>query len=239
MRLTLSSELRQQIDEIVAPLLAPAKWAAMELPFAKFPHAIVRFEGPPGCGKTVLAQHMAEKFDKPPIHVSFEKMVGTEIGTTERKIDDTFRMADETQTSVVIMEECDSLFFSRDNVTPDTPHILSFVNTLLICIDRFIQREIPSMLLLTTNYPQHLDAALESRLTDVVYLHPPTGLMAEKMWLSKLPYSIKSTIKPAQLKLLSSVGATPRQMEKAILKICRAAMVKGTIPKFADFQIEA
>lgn len=238
-RLTLSSETKTQIEEILAPLKNPEKWAALALPFSPSAHAVVRMEGAPGTGKTALSNFMARRLPKPPIHISFGDIAGCQIGETEHKIMAIFKTAHETETTTIIMEECDSLFWSRDKVTEDTMHMLSFVNTLLIELDRFITRkETPSLVILTTNYPQLLDAALERRITDVIKLFPPVGRHAEKIWLSKLPECmVQPTLEPSKLDQLAELGATPDQMEKAILRICRRAMMENRNPTFADFQL--
>ncbi len=40
-----------------------------------------------------------------------------------------------------------------------------------------------------------------------------------------------------EFKQLAALGATPDQMEKAILKICRRAMHEKRLPCFEDFEL--
>lgn len=233
--LTLAPHIKKQIDEIFAPLRNPLKWASLGIPFAPSPSAIIRMEGAPGTGKTALANHMARKLTKAPLHISFAGVASNQFGATEAKIASLFATAHETEQRVIIMEECDAILWSRDNINEDTMYILGIVNTLLIEIDKFVSRQIPSLLILTSNYPQILDAALERRVTDVIRLEPPRGELARKMWLSKLPSPLSHTIQDGQLNALAALGATPDQMEKAILKICRRAMHENREPMFSDF----
>lgn len=233
MKLILSPEVQTQVDEILAPLINPALWTKMNLSFAKFPYAIVRMEGNPGCGKTALAQYMARRLKQAPLEISFDKVANPMIGETEKAINQLFHTANETETKTIIMEECDALLWSRSFVNEDTTHMLGFINTLLTCIDKFRQREIPSLLILTSNHPEKLDSAMESRITDVIKLFPPVGKLAEKLWSSKLPECLLD----ANLSQLAALGATPRQIENAILKISRRAIKQNRLPIFQDFEL--
>lgn len=235
MKLTLTSQLTDQVDDIMCPLLEPDKWAAFGLSFAKDPYAIVRMEGAPGTGKTTLANHMARKLRRAPIHLTFAEVTSTQLGETEKKMVETFKVAAETECPTVILEECDAVLWSRDLVSDDTMYQLSFVNTMLQEIDKFIHRGIPSLLVVTTNYPKLLDAAFERRVTDIIKLDIPQGQTAVKMWKSKLPESIVNEISHREFEQLAEVGATPAQMEAAVLKVCRKALRNNTTPTFEDF----
>lgn len=236
MKLVLSPEVQTQVDEILAPLINPALWAKMNLSFAKFPYAIVRMEGLPGTGKTALAQYMARRLKQAPLEVSFDKVASPMLGETEKAINQLFHTANETETKTIIMEECDALLWSRSLVNEDTTHMLGFINTLLTCIDKFRQREIPSLLILTSNHPEKLDNALESRITDVIHLFPSVGMQAKKLWHSKLPECMND-LSEDKMGQLAALGATPRQMENAILKISRRAIKQNRLPTFQDFEL--
>lgn len=186
-------------------------------------------------GKTALAQYMARRLKQAPLEVSFDKVASPMLGETEKAINQLFHTANETETKTIIMEECDALLWSRSLVTEDTVHMLGFINTLLTCIDKFRQREIPSLLILTSNHPEKLDSALESRITDLIHLFPPVGKQAEKLWLAKLPECMLEDTKI--IEKLATLQATPRQMENAILKISRRAIKQNRLPTFQDFEL--
>lgn len=234
MKLILPKDIETQVEEIMAPLLNPDLWKQMNLSFCKSPYAIVRLEGHPGTGKTALATHMAARLRQKPLHVSFDKVASPHLGETESRINAIFADAHTTETKTIIMEECDALLFSRDFVGTDDMHQLGFVNTLLMNIDAFRARPIPSLLILTSNHPEKLDTAVESRVTDVIKLQPPTGELAIKLWANKLPSTLKA--KPSEIAFLSSVAKTPREIENEVLRACRRAVSQGRFPTMEDFK---
>lgn len=236
MKLILTTEIQSQVDEILTPLIRPDEWASYKLSFAPNPSAVIRMEGAPGTGKTALANYLAKKLGKPPLHLDFASVASTQFGETEGKIKALFDHAHETETPTIIMEEADALLWSRDKVTEDTMFALGLINTLLIQIDRFIARKIPSLLIVTSNYPQLLDAALESRITDVIKLSPPRGDHAMKVWKSKLPVSMRDATE-AEWEHLVTLNKTPREIENIVRKSCRCAMVAGVKPTFSNLAL--
>ena len=125
--------------------------------------------------------------------------------------------------------------WSRDNVEADLMYALSFVNTLLVEIDKFISRPIPSLLILTTNYPALLDAAFQSRITDVVKLPIPTGKQAKDIWRSKLPKCmLKDKSLENDLEILAASKMTPRKIEQSIDHACRIALLENRAPSIKD-----
>jgi AAA+ superfamily predicted ATPase len=206
----------------------------MGLSYAKFPFAIVRMEGKPGTGKTVLAKYMARRLKQPPLEVDFAKVASDHLGETEKAINAVFEQANSTEIKTIIMEECDALLFTRSMVDKDTTHMLGFINTLLTCIDKFKVRSIPSLLILTSNHPELLDSALESRVTDVIKLSSPVGLWAEKLWKSKLPECLEPT--EEKMDWLASLQMTPREIENWVLQVCRRAVFEKRLPVLEDFK---
>jgi len=235
MKLSLATEIRSIAKEIVAPLLDPELWKSMGLSYAKNPYAIVRMEGVTGVGKTALANYMARQLKQPPMHLDFARIASDQLGQTEKAINVFFDAANETKTKTVIMEECDALVWSREMVTEDTIYHNGFVSELLRRIDEFKNRDIPSLLILTTNHPDKIDSAIEGRITDVIKIPIPHGEHAGKVWLTKLPTCISEKIKSEDLHHLIAMNFTPRQMETMTLQVCRRAAVDKRMPTLEDF----
>lgn len=242
MKLTLSPEIKRKVQEILAPLKNPEGWSKMGIPFAPNPYAVVRLAGGPGTGKTAMANYMATQMGKKPLRLEFGSTANNEFGATEDRITKKFLEASELEIPTIIMEEAESLLLSREQLDMKRDsHMLGIIDTMLVQIDRFIARKVPSLLIITTNLPELLDPAIESRITDVIQLFPPVGLQAWKLWESKLPNcmfgNLSDLILNEWFNKLCLLQATPRQMEQAILRICRKAMLEKREPRFEDFEL--
>lgn len=237
-RYLFTPELKTTVDEILAPLKNPGIWKKMGLPFAKTPRAIVRLEGGTGCGKTSLADYMARALEQPPLTMSFADVASSVLGDTENRITALFKTAHEQQIKTVIMEECESLLLSRSKISDDTTYLYGFLDTILREIDKFIARDFPSLLILATNHPEAIDSAIESRITDVIRLEPPSGTFAVSLWRSKLPQPLRDDITTKELNTLAKRGMTPREIENEILRLARRALHQGRDMAFSDFSID-
>jgi len=251
MKYVFDPAVRKQVDEILAPLKNPEAWSALELPFSPSPSAVVRLEGASGIGKTALSQAMARQVSqKAPIQLNFGSVASHILGETEKNIVATFERANgihkemvkgklvETKSdpvNVIIMEECDALIWNRGMIeSEDNVHVLGFVNTLLQEIDNFTKRKIPSLLILTSNYPLLLDPAMERRVTDVIKLSVPQGNQAISMWTAKLPMCIKKELQNKDWAVLANAKKTPDEIQNIIIKASRRAMLEGRQPNRVD-----
>jgi SpoVK/Ycf46/Vps4 family AAA+-type ATPase len=234
-KLYLTAEVKQQVLDILGPLKNPELWKAMALPFAPHPYAVVRMDAPTGCGKTALCNYMARQLKQEPVRLDFSKIASEVLGHTEKAIGSAFDAAHMGNINTMILEECEGLLWTRDMVDEDTTYHLNFVNEVLRQIDRLIARETPTLLLLTTNRPDLLDSAIESRITDVIRMGVPEGEHAMKIWASKLPPSVRDAISEEELQELADLKLAPRQMEQGVLRVCRKCAVAGRMPVPADF----
>jgi AAA+ superfamily predicted ATPase len=232
MDLIISPFVERQISEILAPLKKPEKWMAFNLPFFPKPFAIVRMEGQPGTGKTTIARHMANQVSTRSSIINFADVANSHFSETETKITTAFAEATKKKKNTLIFEEADALFWDRSMINEDNILNIGIVNTLLVEIDKWKQRQIPSLLLFTTNHPDLIDKALESRITDVVKLQPPIGELAEQMWISKFPKNLKYD--KADISAMATWGCTPRQMEDAVIHACRRALLENRAVRIED-----
>ncbi|WP_404296929.1 ATP-binding protein [Halomonas sp.] len=111
--------------------------------------------GPPGSGKTALAQHLANTLGKPLIVASGPSLLDHYVGGTEQRIGELFQQAAERQ-AVLLIDEIDSLL--QDRGIAQHGWEISHTNELLVQIERY-----RSILLATTNRIESLDRAVMRR----------------------------------------------------------------------------
>jgi len=109
------------------------------------------FHGPPGTGKSELARYIGQRLDREIITKRVSDLQNKWVGETEKNIRDAFEEA-EREEAILIMDEADSLLFSRDRAVRS--YEISFTNEFLTRMERY-----RGILICTTNRLTDLDQA--------------------------------------------------------------------------------
>lgn len=125
--------------------------------------------GPPGTGKTSLAEAIAEAVAVPLLVVRYESMIGSYLGETAARLKRVFDYA-RTTPCVLFFDEFDALGKERGDVH-ETGEIKRVVTSLLMQMD-----ELPSYTIIAaaTNHPELLDRAAWRRFQLRIELPLPT-----------------------------------------------------------------
>lgn len=133
------------------------------------PRHRILFTGPPGNGKTSLAEAISCELMKPFLVVRYESLIGSYLGETASRLRKLFDYV-RTRPCVLFFDEFDTLGKERGDVH-DTGEIKRVVSSLLLQID-----DLPSFVcvITATNHPELLDRAVWRRFQVRVALPPPT-----------------------------------------------------------------
>ena len=163
--LVLSDLARRACDELIeeqhrAPLL---RAHSLE------PRHRVLLVGPPGNGKTSLAEAIAEALAVPFFVVRYEAMIGSFLGETAARLKRVFDYA-RTTPCVLFFDEFDAVGKERGDVH-ETGEIKRVVTSLLMQVD-----DLPSytVVVAATNHAELLDRAAWRRFQVRLLLDPPT-----------------------------------------------------------------
>ena len=143
----------------------------VELPL-RYPHLFSRIgadppcgvllHGPPGCGKTILAQAIAGSLKVPMFFVSAPEIVQGISGDSEAKLRTLFQDAAMAAPSIVFIDEIDTIAGRRENAQREMEKRI--VAQLLSCMDQLTQswRESGKVVCVigATNRPEAIDAGL-------------------------------------------------------------------------------
>ncbi|MCP1727599.1 SpoVK/Ycf46/Vps4 family AAA+-type ATPase [Natronospira proteinivora] len=124
------------------------------------------FCGPPGTGKTALAQYLAYRLGRPVLVKRASDLLGKYVGENEKNLANAFEQA-RRQKAVLVMDEVDS--FLRSRAGAQAGWEVSQVNELLTQMEAF-----EGWFVATTNYMEALDTAALRRFDVKVsfdYLH--------------------------------------------------------------------
>ena len=163
--LVLPGTIRDQIKEVVE------EQHRAELLHAHNLHARNRllFAGPPGNGKTTLAEALAFELMVPLLVVRYESLVGSFLGETSSRLKHVMTYA-KTQRCVLFFDEFETLGKERGD-THETGEIKRVVSSLLLQID-----DLPDYVVVVaaSNHPELLDRAVWRRFQVRVSLPMPT-----------------------------------------------------------------
>lgn len=163
--LVLDESLTEAITEIVDEVHAWHELDAAGVPRRR----TMLLYGPPGCGKTSIAEALAAELGRPLAIVRTETVMSSFLGETASNIARVFEFANSAP-YVLLFDEFDSLGQTRDDPA-DHGELRRIVNAVLQLIDGYSG---PSILVAATNHEEILDSALWRRFSEVYEVPLPT-----------------------------------------------------------------
>ena len=136
------------------------------------------FSGPPGCGKTAFAQHLAEQVDKPLLQKNASDLLNCYLGETEKNLAAMFREAEDEE-AVLFLDEADS--FLQDRTSAHRSWEITQVNELLKQMEQF-----EGLFVCATNLMDRLDPAVLRRFDLKIQFDYLTPDQAEKLFIRVL-----------------------------------------------------
>lgn len=176
------------------------------------PRHRVLLVGPPGNGKTSLAEALAEALAVPLLAVRYESLIGSYLGETANRLKRVFEYA-RTLPCVLFFDEFDAVGKERGDVH-ETGEIKRVVASLLMQMD-----DVPShtVIVAASNHAELLDRATWRRFQLRLTLPPPSQAVLE----SYLSVFLKSLGKP--------VGIAPKTLANALGSISFAEAEEFTL----------
>lgn len=172
--------------------------------------------GPPGNGKTSLAEAIAEALSVPLLVVRYESVIGSFLGETSVRLKRVFDLA-RTMPCVLFFDEFDALGKERGDIH-ETGEIKRVVTSLLLQID-----DLPSytVVIAATNHEELLDRAAWRRFELRVELPPPNQLQLQEFFAKFLVDDV--VVPVTKLKELARLmkGASYSDAEQLCLNVKR------------------
>ena len=189
------ADAKAQLGDLIDFLKAPEKWteAGVRLPRG------VLLEGPPGCGKTLLARAVAGETDAKFYLVSASEFVEMFVGVGAARVRDMFDIAAKEAPSVIFIDELDAVGRKRGSgIGAAHDEREQTLNQILVCMDGFECHD-RVVVIAATNRADILDPALlrpgrfdrrvempaldRAQRADVLAIHTRTKKLAEDVSL--------------------------------------------------------
>jgi AAA+ superfamily predicted ATPase len=193
------------------------------------PRSRILFEGPPGNGKTSLAEAIATEAMLPLFVVRYEGVVSSFLGETALRLDRVFEFV-RTRRCVLFFDEFDSIGKERAD-QHESGEIKRVVSTLLLEIDRLPAHVV---VVASTNHPELLDRAAWRRFQVRLVLPQPTRAQAVRF------------LEVMRERLGGDLGLTPRALAEALPRASYADLEqvaldirRRAVLEFPDAQVRA
>ena len=151
------SVIQELEDLIVLPLLQPQIYLASKIQ----PPRGILLHGPPGCGKTMIANALAAELGVPFIALSAPSVVSGMSGESEKALREHFEEAKRLAPCLVFIDEIDAITPKRESAQREMEKRI--VAQLLTCLDDLALEKTGGkavIVLAATNRPDSLDPAL-------------------------------------------------------------------------------
>ncbi|NXC69635.1 NVL protein, partial [Anhinga anhinga] len=177
--------------------------------------------GPPGCGKTLLAQAIAGELELPMLKVAATEMVSGVSGESEQKLRELFEQAVSSAPCVLFIDEIDAITPKREVASKDMERRI--VAQFLTCMDDLNNVAATTQVLVigATNRPDSLDPALRraGRFDREICLGIPDEAAREKI-LRTLCRKLKL---PESFEFHHLARLTPGYVGADLMALCREA----------------
>ncbi len=230
--LVLPNDTHEQLREVVRfarrrPMLLEEWGFGRKLPYGRGISAILA--GPPGTGKTMVAQLLAHELGYDLYRIDLSQVVNKYIGETEKNLARIFSEAENSH-AVLFFDEADSMFAKRTEVRSSNDRYANLeVNYLLQRMETF-----DGVTLLATNIEQGIDEAFKRRVRFTVQFELPDEGVRVALWKSMFPQEtplaadIDWTILAARFEMAGGY------IKKAALRAALAAADAGRAIAHAD-----
>ena len=189
-------------------------------------------DGPPGNGKTTLAEAIACETMLPFYVVRYEGVVASFLGETASRLDAVFDFA-RTRRCVLFLDEFDSIAKERSDAH-ETGEIKRVVSTLLLQIDRLPAHVV---VVCSTNHSELLDRAAWRRFQLRLELDAPTRTEATE-FLEKLRIRLGGDLGLASRTLADKLlGASYAELEQDVDPAEIGKVRKAEVPIVGDAKV--
>ena len=137
------------------------------------------FSGPPGTGKTMAVHVMAGILGLEMFKVDLSQIVDKYIGETEKRLDEVFRRAEQSN-MILFFDEADAIIGKRSETKEAKD---KYANTAVAYLLQRME-EYDGIVILATNYSQNIDAAFMRRIRFTVHFPLPDEARRKEIWHS-------------------------------------------------------
>jgi transitional endoplasmic reticulum ATPase len=172
--------LRNVKDQIKMKIIEPLMHPEIFKYFGKKAGGGILMYGPPGCGKSLIAEATAGEADVAFFNVRASDIKSKYVGDSEKKLSKLFDDARKEKAAIIFFDEFEALGTDRTRMSNNTKGIVS---TLLAEMDGMGNKEQNILVIGATNEPWNIDVALRrsGRFDSKIFIPPPDLIAREEI----------------------------------------------------------
>lgn len=161
--------LKEQLDFTIKNFIGTLKYKKQIQEAGIDINSSLLLYGPPGCGKSSIAKHLATQLQLPLVIVRIDSLISSLLGNTAKNIRKIFDYAN-SKPCILFLDEFDAIAKARDD-KQELGELKRVINSLLQNIDEYIQDNI---LIAATNHAELLDKAIWRRFNNIIKVDNPS-----------------------------------------------------------------
>jgi len=173
--------LTQEQSDLVSEFVSVAKSQGQLESQGMVAQSSLLLYGPPGCGKTCLAHHIAKELQLPLYLARIDGLISSFLGNTAKNIRAVLEFASKGP-CVLLLDEFDAIAKLRDD-KQELGELKRVVNSFLQTIDSLGPQ---TVIIAASNHPQLLDPAVWRRFTYTLPLLMPKAEQRKQIWSAYL-----------------------------------------------------
>lgn len=186
---------------------------------------IFLLEGSPGVGKTLSAEAIAEKLQRPLYMVGVGEL-GTDVETLEESLRNILDVAT-TWNAVVLLDECDIFMEKRSD--------LNIIRNAMVGVFLRLLEYYQGVMFLTSNRGKDIDQAFYSRISLAIHFDELTEESRTQIWKNLVGiYGI--TLSEDEIKHLAEFELNGRKIKNTLRVGSALAAAEKRTPVFSDFK---
>lgn len=190
--IVLSTKVKDSIEDVVAFCRNKSKiveeWELLKFLKGKGGTTAINFFGPPGTGKSIVAEALANEIGYKLIKADYSEITDSLLGGTEKKLTELFQRA-EKNNALLFFDEADGLLGQRQSGGKSTESTNQIKSHLLTLMDRS-----NIVIIFATNFFENYDKAFFRRILFHVQFEMPTYEERLELWKFHLSNKVPKTI---------------------------------------------